>query len=55
MNMENPLIEKNRAYFTGKIEVVAVYLFGSYAEGKARESSDADLGILLNSNDSDFF
>ena len=53
--MEDFLIEKIRSYFTGKDEVVAVYLFGSYAEGKARESSDVDLGILLNSSDSGVF
>jgi predicted nucleotidyltransferase len=27
--------------------VVAVYLFGSYAQGRARTDSDVDLGILL--------
>ena len=51
--MENALIEKIRSYFSGKDEVVAVYLFGSYARGKEQRSSDVDIGILLNSNDSD--
>jgi len=55
LNMENVLIEKIRSYFAGKDEVVAVYLFGSHAEGKARRSSDVDIGILLNPNDSDAF
>jgi predicted nucleotidyltransferase len=27
--------------------VVAVYLFGSYAEGRAHRESDVDLGVLL--------
>ncbi|HVS03244.1 MAG TPA: nucleotidyltransferase domain-containing protein [Thermoanaerobaculia bacterium] len=28
-------------------EVVAVYLFGSHAEGRAHRESDVDLGVLL--------
>ncbi|MCF8131443.1 MAG: nucleotidyltransferase domain-containing protein [Deltaproteobacteria bacterium] len=53
--MENALIEKIQSYFSSKNEVVAVYLFGSHAQGKARRTSDVDIGILLNSNDPDLF
>ncbi len=53
--MENALIEKIQSYFSAKNEVVAVYLFGSHAQGKARRTSDVDIGILLNSNDPDLF
>ena len=38
-------------YFSNKDEVVAVYLFGSYASGKNRTFSDIDIGILLNRAD----
>ena len=53
--MENALIEKIQSYFLNENEVVAVYLFGSYARGKAKRTSDLDIGILLNSNDSKVF
>ena len=49
------LEEKITAYFKNKKEVIAVYLFGSYAEGKDRDLSDIDIGILLDSKDRDFF
>jgi len=42
------------AYFKNKREVIAVYLFGSYAEDKERHLSDIDIGILLDSMDRDF-
>ncbi len=51
----NKLDEKIKAYFEHKREVIAVYLFGSYAEGKARDLSDVDIGILLDGNNRDFF
>ena len=34
-------------YFKVKKEVIAVYLFGSYAQAKERHFSDIDIGILL--------
>jgi predicted nucleotidyltransferase len=43
----NELEEKIRTYFSNKKEVVAIYLFGSYAAGKERHLSDIDIGILL--------
>lgn len=34
-------------YFSHRKEVVAVYLFGSQAQGQVRLTSDVDIGILL--------
>lgn len=41
------MINKIAEYFAAKPEVVAVYLFGSYARGREKELSDIDLGILI--------
>jgi len=46
---------KIRTYFSSKKEVIAVYLFGSFAQGRERNQSDIDLGILLDGTDPDFF
>lgn len=35
-------------YFVGRAEVIAAYLFGSQAKGKAAADSDVDVAILLN-------
>jgi len=43
--------EKIQIYFENKEAVVAVYVFGSYAQGKERPSSDLDIGILLDRDD----
>ena len=40
--MEHELIEKLIAYFKTKPNIIAVYLFGSYAKGKEHHSSDID-------------
>lgn len=53
-NLNNKLKEKIIAYFESKKEVIAVYLFGSYVEGKERYLSDIDIGILMDSKDRDF-
>jgi predicted nucleotidyltransferase len=50
--MGNKLIEKLTAYFKTKSEIIAVYLFGSYANGKEHRSSDIDIGLLLDTRDS---
>lgn len=42
-------------YFKEKAEVIAVYLFGSYAKGKERDASDVDIGILFDQNSPDFY
>jgi predicted nucleotidyltransferase len=49
--MENKLIEKLTAYFKTKSEIIAVYLFGSYAKGKEHRSSDIDIGLLFDTRD----
>jgi predicted nucleotidyltransferase len=51
--MCNKLKEKIIAYFKKKEGVIAVYLFGSYAEGKERPLSDIDIGILFDRKDRD--
>lgn len=49
------LEEKIKDYFNNKKEVIAVYLFGSYAEGRERDLSDIDIGIVLDGRDPAFF
>ena len=49
--MNNKLIEKLTAYFNTTSEIIAVYLFGSYAGGKEHPSSDIDIGLLFNASD----
>ena len=44
------MIEKQiKSFFENKKDIVAVYLFGSYASGKVRSCSDIDLAILFDS------
>jgi predicted nucleotidyltransferase len=38
-------------YFENNDDIIAVYLFGSYASGKVRTCSDIDLAILFDSRD----
>jgi predicted nucleotidyltransferase len=47
--MRHPVIALNKValYFRDRPEVVAVYLFGSYAGGHEKKQSDVDLGVLL--------
>lgn len=47
--------EKIVDFFRNKNEVIAVYLFGSYAQGKERDSSDIDLAVLLENGSKDFY
>jgi predicted nucleotidyltransferase len=49
--MNDKLINKLKAYFEDKSEVIAVYLFGSQATDKNDCSSDVDIGILIDIND----
>ena len=34
-------------FFSGELDIIAVYLFGSEAKGKATEKSDLDFAVLL--------
>ena len=45
--MNKYLADKIKSYFKEKPEVIAVYLFGSYAQGNEGRLSDIDIGILL--------
>jgi predicted nucleotidyltransferase len=40
-------------HFENRPEIVAVYLFGSVAGGKARPSSDIDIGIIVDEMNQD--
>ena len=44
------MLEKMQKAFSGHDEIVAAYLFGSYAQGNARSDSDIDIGLLLLNN-----
>lgn len=44
------MLEKMRQVLLTHDEIVAAYLFGSYAKGHARNDSDIDVGILLSDN-----
>ncbi len=41
------LLERLRADFAGRPEVIAAYLFGSQAKGKATAESDVDIALLV--------
>jgi len=41
------LEDKIKSFFKDKEEVIAVYLFGSYAYGKSKPFSDIDIGIII--------
>jgi len=43
--------ENIKSFFENKKDIVAVYLFGSHAEGRERLSSDVDLAILFDNRD----
>lgn len=45
--MDNNLTEQVKSYFDDKPEVVAVYVFGSYAANSQKPFSDLDIGVLL--------
>lgn len=44
------IIEKIKKYFSDKNEVIAVYLYGSYARNKQKDDSDIDLAVLFTDN-----
>lgn len=45
INSEN--LAKIKKYFQQKPGAVAVYLYGSFARGEAKKSSDVDLGVVF--------
>lgn len=47
MRLNKEIIEKITKYFSRKPQVVAVYLYGSFARGEAKKDSDIDLGVVL--------
>lgn len=47
MKLNAKILRKIRQYFANKPEVIAVYLYGSYARGDAKKDSDIDLGIIF--------
>ena len=47
------LIAKIHDYFADKKEVVAVYLYGSYARNEHKSDSDIDLAVLFLEKSSD--
>ena len=48
MDIMNMLVREIPLYFKERDEVIAVYLFGSYAQGKETARSNIDIGVLLN-------
>lgn len=47
MRLRENIIEKIAKYFSRKPQVIAVYLYGSFAKGEAKKDSDIDLGVVL--------
>ncbi len=52
--MNSKLSDSIAEYFKDKDGVIAVYLFGSYAEGTERNMSDMDIGVILDESNSEF-
>ena len=49
--MKKNLTIRLKTFFKDKSEVVAVYIFGSQATDKTGDSSDVDIGILLDTSE----
>ncbi|MDO9518403.1 MAG: nucleotidyltransferase domain-containing protein [Methanosarcinaceae archaeon] len=47
---ESNMLEKMQTAFLSHDEIVAAYLFGSYANDNTRSDSDIDIGLLLSDN-----
>ena len=45
--MQTEILQKLKTYFESQNEVVLAFLFGSRAEGRARASSDWDIGVYF--------
>jgi len=48
--MDEVMGEKISEYFSDDENVIAVYVFGSHARGRAKASSDVDVAVLLEEN-----
>lgn len=56
MLKKNSTIKKRVASICeGEPAIAAAYVFGSYAKGKEKESSDLDVALLLNEAQTDYF
>ena len=53
-NSNKMLTSQLERYFQNKSDVVAIYLFGSYALGKECDRSDIDIGIVFDGTDRQF-
>ncbi|EKD57050.1 MAG: DNA polymerase beta subunit [uncultured bacterium] len=51
--LTKPVINKLNKYFKTQKNILAVYLYGSYANGLPNKMSDIDFGIVLNKTISD--
>jgi uncharacterized protein len=49
--MKDSIDQKIADYFKDKDDVVAVYLFGSYARGKQKPFSDIDIGLIFKTSE----
>jgi len=47
MKLSQNQVKKIKNYFAKKPEVAAVYLYGSFARGEAKKTSDIDLAVLV--------
>lgn len=51
MKLDQETIDKIKEYYVSKPEVIAVYLYGSFARGEAKADSDIDLAVLVEESD----
>lgn len=49
MKLNSADIKKIQKYFAGQKDVLAVYLYGSFAKGTAHKRSDLDIAVLFKS------
>ena len=49
-NVKKSYSDTLKRYFNKNKDVVAAYVFGSYAQGRARAGSDVDLAVLFSRN-----
>ena len=54
MKLSESDIQKIQGYFAAQKDVVAVYLYGSFAKGTTHPGSDIDFAVLFNKPTKDF-